>query len=433
MENIKKISFWSAVLISVNIIVGAGIFFNPTEIAQTAGSFGFLGWGLVGIILFPIIWSLSQAAHIFPGEGGFFAYCSTGINRTAGFCALWAYILGYAGTAGFFCLRLKGLCVSQAGMTCVAEHPILVNLLLITIFSLLNLINAAIVSRLQSGAALIKLIPLFFVIAIFGFYYGPHVVFPAGGLSTLGLTIPMAIFGFFGFEACCCMGHLIEGGPKKASQAILMAFFSTVVLYTLYHLGLTYIMGTENLITQGSVNFPQFLGFAPALTALFQGLIVFFILFSVCNAFYGTVSLNINNLFSLTHMRLLPGNTLLTKTNTAGRPYIIVGLHATALFALTLLVNDINVMCVLTCMGVSTAFFLTLVALFLTYKKRNDYLNLAITCVSFCSYATIMYFGWMTAGATHLERLLHISPMIIGMIIGYALYAIQTRSKKLLN
>ena len=429
MESAKKISFWSAVLISVNIIVGAGIFFNPTNIAKTASSLGFLSWGLIGIILFPIIWSLSQAAYIFPGEGGFFAYCSTGINKTAGFFALWAHILGYAGTAGFFCMRLEELCVAQAGMTWIAEHTIIVNLLLITIFSALNLINAAIVARLQSAAALVKLIPLFFVIAIFGFYYGPHVSFCTQNLSSLGLTVPMAIFGFFGFEACCCMGHLIEGGPKKASQAILMAFFSTVILYTLYHLGLTYIMGTENLISQGSVNFPQFLGFAPALTTIFQALIVFFILFSVCNAFYGTASLNINNLFSLASMKLLPGQAYLTRTNTAGRPYIIVGLHAIALFVLTLLVSDINVMCVLTCMGVSTAFFLTLVALFLTYKKRSDYINLAITCVSFCSYAAIMYFGWMTAGATHFERLINISPMIVGMIIGCVLYAIQTKSK----
>ncbi|MFA6527715.1 MAG: amino acid permease [Candidatus Babeliales bacterium] len=433
MESAKKISFWSAVLISVNIIVGAGIFFNPTNIAQVAGSYGFLSWGLIGLILFPIVWSLSQAAHIFPGEGGFFAYCSKGINRTAGFVALWAYILGYAGTAGFFCMRLKELCVSQMGMLWAAEHPIIVNLLLIALFSALNLINAAIVSRLQSAAALIKLIPLFFVIGVFAFYFGPHVVFTADGLSNLGLTVPMAIFGFFGFEACCCMGHLIEGGPKKASKAILVAFFSTVILYMLYHLGLTYIMGTENLASMGSVNFPQFLGFGSALTVVLQALIVFFVLFSVCNAFYGTASLNISNLSSLADMKLLPGRALLTKTNTAGRPYIIVGLHSIALFVLTLLVNDINVMCVMTCMGVSTAFFLTLVALLLTYKKRNDYLNLAITCISFCSYAAIMYFGWMKAGATNVDRLTNLAPIIVGMIIGFALYTFQTRSKKLAN
>lgn len=427
MESCRKISFWSAVLISVNIIVGAGIFFNPTNITKIAGSLGFLSWGLIAIILAPIIISLSQAASIFPGEGGFFAYCSTGINRAAGFCALWAYILGYAGTAGFFCMRLKELCVGQAGMVWVEQHPIFVSALLIVLFSALNLLNATLVNKLQSTAALIKLIPLFVVVTIFGFYYGPHVTFSAASLSTLGLTVPMAIFGFFGFEACCCMGHLIEGGPKKASQAILVAFFSTVGIYMLYHLGLTYIMGTEQLALSGSVNFPQFLGFNHTITTILQTLIVGFILFSVCNAFYGTVSLNVANLFSLSNMKLLPGSVILSKTNSVGRPYIIIALHALALFTLTLLAPNIDVMCVITCMGVATAFFLTLIALFLTFKRRRDYLNMALTMVSFCSYGAIMYFGWMTAGATQVERFFNVLPVIIGMIIGICLYVWQSQ------
>ena len=90
-----KISFWAAVLMNMNIMIGVGIYFLPQMMAKTAGNFSFLGWVLSSILVFPVIWNVALASRMFPGEGGFFRYCKSGLGETVGFVAIWTYLLGF--------------------------------------------------------------------------------------------------------------------------------------------------------------------------------------------------------------------------------------------------------------------------------------------------------------------------------------------------
>jgi len=420
-----KISFWSAVLMSINIIVGAGIYFNPGPMAAIAGSLSFLGWALVGLVLYPVIWSLSQAAQLFPGEGGFYNYCKTAISPSAGFIANWAYVLGYTGTAGVYCLVLKDLLVKQVGLTIISEYPVLANIILITIFSLLNLLRVEMIAKLQSSSAIIKTIPLLFVIAVCAFYWGPQVTFSASDICNLGYTMPIVIFGFFGFETCCSMGDMIEGGARQAGRVIVTAFFISMIMYTLFHLGLMYIMGVENLATLGPVAFPQFLGFSPAVTNIMQIMVTFFIIFSVFNAFYGVSSMNISNIFSLAKKNFLFGSSALSKTNSNNRPPVSVLVYGLFLFTLVTLIPSTLVMVALVSLGVCTAFAMTVIALIITYCKNKDYARTLMAVIALASCAVLLYFGWMNMGNDNMARVINAAPVLIGMVVGFAMYKMQ--------
>lgn len=134
MSGHGKIGFWPAVLMNINIIVGAGILFSPAPMAALAGSVSFLAWALVGLLVFPVIWSIAQAPRAFPGEGGFYNYCTKGINPTAGFVAQWAYLLGYLGTATTMLIVIREAlvnklgCVLLASIHCSLTHCLLVSL-----------------------------------------------------------------------------------------------------------------------------------------------------------------------------------------------------------------------------------------------------------------------------------------------------------------
>jgi amino acid transporter len=141
MSKQEKIGFWSAVLMNINIIVGAGILFAPGPMARLAGSVSFLSWLFVGMLVFPIIWCIAQAPRLFPGEGGFYNYCSKGINPTAGFIAQWVYLIGYIGTAMVMLIVIKDVLAHNLHVPVVAEHPLLVNAALITIFSLFKVVQ----------------------------------------------------------------------------------------------------------------------------------------------------------------------------------------------------------------------------------------------------------------------------------------------------
>ena len=62
MEEKGKISLFAAVLISMNIMIGAGIFMNPQPMAIIGGTFSFLGWVFAAGLLFPVIWGVDRAS-----------------------------------------------------------------------------------------------------------------------------------------------------------------------------------------------------------------------------------------------------------------------------------------------------------------------------------------------------------------------------------
>lgn len=417
-----KISFWSAVLMSINIIVGAGILFYPKEMALVSGSMSFLGWPLVGLLMFPVIWSIAQASKIFPGEGGFYNYCSTGINPTAGFIAHWFYLLGYMGSAATTTTVLRENLISQAGLSFCAQHPLIFNAIAIAIFSLLNLMSITLISKTQSIATLAKMLPLFFVILILPFYWNPTITYAVSDLSNLGLAIPFAIFGYWGFEACCSLGHLLEGGPSQVGKVILTAFFVTVTLYTLFHLGIMNIMGLNGLIAQGPIGFPQFMGLGASLTSFLGVGIAGAMILSFANSVFGISLGNITNLHMIAQKRLMIGAQALNPVNQFGRPTIAIIVHAIMLWTLLYLIPGLVTLTAITNIGVTTAFVLTLVALFLTYLKTKNHGQLAITILAFASCGMLVYFSWISISPNVMDRFLYIMPLLIGGLVGFVMY-----------
>lgn len=425
MQAQGKISFWSAVLMSINIIVGAGILFYPKNMAAAAGSLSFLGWPLVGLMLFPIILCIVQATQIFPGEGGFYNYCASGINQTAGFIAQWAYLLGYIGTAATMTTVLRENLISQTGFVFAIQHPFIFNALVIAFFSVLNLMSIQLISKIQSITTLIKMIPLFLVIVVMAFYWNSSITYATSDLSGLGLTIPFAIFGYWGFEACCSLGHLLEGGPRQVGKVILTAFFITVTLYTLFHLGVIHIMGVSALTARGPIAFPEFMGLSPQVASIIATGITWAMLLSFANSIFGVSLGNITIMYLLAQRKLIAGSHMLSTTNRFHQPSFAALVHGIVVWSMLCIVSQINGLTALTNLGVSTAFVFTLVALLLTNYKQKNYPQIIVTILGFMSFAILVYYSWISISPDYLERFVCIAPLAIGMVIGFALYKIQ--------
>jgi amino acid transporter len=422
MQTHDKIPFWIAVLMSINIIEGAGIFFTPGGTAAVAGSISFLIWPLVALLIFPIVWGVAQTARAFPGEGGFYYYCSTGINRTAGFIAQWAYLVGYVGTAGTLVVVLRDGLISQFGLTAVAQHPYLFMGAVIAFFSVLNLFSLSLISKIQSFGTLLKAFPLLFVAGILVFYWNPTLTYSLSNVMNMGDAVPSAMFGLIGFEACCGLGHFLKGGPAQVSKVILTAFFCVVAMYTLFHLGVTQIMGPENLAMFGAPLFPKFMGLSAGLTSLTLILITFCIYFSYCNTIFGISLTNITNLYTIASRKMIPGEAQLTKLNRFDRPVIVTLIHGIVLWLLLMLVSERQILIAFTNFGVVTAFVLALVALVGHQLKHKSYVALLATIIGLGSCAAILYFSWVSMSPSIMMRALYLLPFVAIMIAGVVMY-----------
>jgi Amino acid transporters len=416
----NKISFCAAVLMSINIMVGAGIFVAVGPMTEIAGNLSFLGWSLTGLLLFPIILGLSKASHIFSGEGGFYHYCSSGISPLVGVIAHWVYIFGYMGAAASLSTVLRNGLSELSGNVFIENYPFVFNLALVSFYTLINLISVGKISKLQSVGTLLKITPIVGVIFLMAFYYTPDLEFNLSGLNNISMTFSTAIFAYMGFEACCSIGGILRDGPQKVGSVVLTAFFVTMSLYTLFHLGLLYIMGGENLATYGALGFPYFLGLSPTVGAAVQIGVSFAILFSWANSILSMSLGNITNIYTLAKNRLILAGQFLSKVNSHQRPVYIALVYGIALFVYITVVKDVEVLFALTNLCVGIAISLTMVAVFLTLLRQKKYQQLVIPFLSFGSCAVWIYYSCLK-----IPNVFYVVPLAIGLIIGVVMFEIQ--------
>lgn len=419
-----KISFFAAVLMSINIMVGAGILYAVGSMTAATGSIGFMSWPLVGLLLFPVVYGISKAAQLFPGAGGFYHYCATGISPLAGFIAQWGFFLGYLGTAASLATVLREGIAKNAGLPSIQEYAIIFNAVLVALYVLINLIPVDKLTRIQSIGTLLKITPIMVAITLLGFYFDINLTFDVTQLSTMGMTVSTVLFSFWGFETCCSIGGLLKDGPKRVGSVILVGFFSTLALYFFFHLGVLYIMGAENLATYGAIEFPRFLGLSPALQLILQVGISCAILFSWANSILGVSLANISNLSTLAEKKLFLGCSSLTELNRYKRPHYAAFVYGLIFFALITCIHDIEVLFSITSLGILTAMSLTLVAVLRKQYQLGNTAQVLISALSCASCGILIYYS-----AIKLPSILYAMPLLGGMAIGLLLYKLQANKQ----
>jgi APA family basic amino acid/polyamine antiporter len=417
-----KISFFAAVLMSINIMVGAGILYAVGPMTALGGSISFMGWPLIGLLLFPVVWSIARAAQLYPGEGGFYHYCSKGISPLAGFIAQWGFFLGYMGTASSLATVLREGIIKNSGIQFFHDYPFVFNVLMVGFFVLINLIPVEKLSRIQSIGTLLKITPIVMAIALLTIYFNRDLTFELSSLQNLGLTVSTVLFSYWGFETCCSIGGLLKDGPQKVTSVILVSFFITVALYFLFHLGVLYIMGTENLATYGAIEFPRFLGVSPMLQSVLQIGISCAILLSWANSVLGVSLANITNLNSLASRKLLLGHEALTVVNRYQRPYFSALAYGIAFLALITFIRDVDVLFSLTGLGILTALSLTLVAVFKAHWKQRMIPQIIFSLIAFVCCSILIFYT-----VTKLPNFWYATPLLGGMALGLILYKLQAR------
>lgn len=420
-----KISFFAAVLMSINIMVGAGILYAVGPMTATASSISFLGWPLIGLLLLPVVLGISKAAQLFPGEGGFYNYCAKGISPMAGFIAQWGFFLGYMGTASSLATVLRDGIIKNSGSELLQNFPIIFNAVLVSLYVLINLIPVEKLSRIQSIGTLLKITPIILAIALLGFYFNTSLHFDFSQLSNIGMTVSTVLFSFWGFETCCSIGGLLKDGPQKVSTVILVGFFSTMALYFFFHLGVLYIMGADNLAAYGAIEFPRFLGLTPALQAVLQFGITCAILFSWANSILGVSLANITNLNSLAQKKLFLGHQALTSLNRHQRPHFAAVAFGVVFFALITFIHDIDILFSLTSLGILTAMSLTLIAVLRKQWQEKNVSQILQALLSCASCGVLIYYS-----AVKLPSILYAAPLVAGLAIGLVMYKLQAAKQE---
>ena len=154
----------------------------------------------------------------------------------------------------------------------------------------------------------------------------------------------MAIFGFFGFEYCCSISHLVEDSEKNAPRAILIGFFATALIYTLFHFGLLNLMGAKDLNIFTASRYSEFITLPiPYLKTLLNFIIPLASAITLFAAANGLMNANAVMLHSMGEERLFHFSDLLTKMTSWYRPWFTILLQGVLVFLLITFLPSIKI------------------------------------------------------------------------------------------
>ncbi len=319
----KKYGLFTAITMIAGIVIGSGIFFKSDNILYWTngnviqGVFAFLIAATA--IVFGSL-AISQLATLTDKPGGIITYAEEFCTMPVGCAFGWFHSFAYLPSLNAVVAYVAGVyCCTLFSIDSTLENQTLIGFLFVAVLYLCNALSAKLGGYIQNGATVIKLIPLFFI-AIAGLIKGnpaESIAFHTTGTGTSGLMsaiIPI-IFSFDGWSVSTSICHEIKNSKKNLPLALVFSPILILIVYILYFVGISALVGPENVIAMGDshVNFAANLLLGP----IGAKVLLIFIIISVLGTVNGLTLGAIRLPYALGLRNMVPGSKMLKKESEA--------------------------------------------------------------------------------------------------------------------
>jgi APA family basic amino acid/polyamine antiporter len=234
----KDISRLGFAAMSLNGVIGAGIFALPAVAAAAAGMLSPWLFLLCGLLIMSVVLAFARAASYFSNTGGPLVYVGHAFGPFAGFQAGWLFSLSrITATAAntnllvtylaWFWQPLEGGAARQAAIT-----------LVLLALTALNVIGVKRSVLAMFALTLLKLIPLSLLVVLGLTRVNPD-IFAVTGLPALqnpGETILLLLYAYVGFEGAVVPAGEARNPRRDIPRALVHSVFAVSVLYLLIQL-----------------------------------------------------------------------------------------------------------------------------------------------------------------------------------------------------
>jgi amino acid transporter len=325
-----------AILICINSMIGAGLFINAKPLTIIAGPYGFMGYVMGAVILFPLILCIAELARLHPVAGGLYVYSKTYVGSWAGFFSGWSYFVGK--TISGTLLMHKFVEFLQPQIPVLAPFPtIALDFFMIFLVVALNSAGVSVGGRVQYFFTFLKAIPILFTfLASIFFFDAANFAYNAQFVEMVR-TLPIALFALLGFEVICSIGNMIENPEKNIKKVIITSFLIVACVDITFQLVMAGTLGME-LKDIGQpiliLGLKAFSGY-PVLASIINGA-VFTAIIGAC---FSILTSNCWNLHTIAKHGHLPGAKFLTRTR-ANVPWVSLMIEAGLGCAMLMITSD---------------------------------------------------------------------------------------------
>lgn len=239
----KKLGFWSIVLLAINSIIGSGIFLSPGAVISKAGKYTILIYCIAALFAAVLAITFAAAAKYVNKSGAAYAYATAAFGKNIGF---------YVGITRFIAASIAwGVIVTAVVKTAIAIFGgdntnfwtitiglfvlmfilLLINVRGNRVFSFFN--NLSTIGKL---AALVTTIVAGFIIVITtgkSRFIEIHQLVDTSSfnMSVLVMSVIAAFYAFVGFESVASGSEDMKAPEKNLPRAIPLAILIIAIIY----------------------------------------------------------------------------------------------------------------------------------------------------------------------------------------------------------
>ena len=247
------LSVWGATMITVGIVIGAGIFQTPSLVANIAGSGSVMmaAWVLGGVLSLIGALTYAELASTYPSAGGDYTFLTRAYGKNVSFLFAWARSLiictGSIALIGFilgdYLTRLWSL-----GPQSSAIYAGIATLVL----TAMNLVGLRESVRMQSVLTVLEIVGVLLV-AFAGAWVGMQgseaIASPAsgGGLGALGLAMVFVLLTYGGWNDAAYISAEVRGGPRAMLRTLVLSIAIITTVYVIFVAAIWFGLGFEGL------------------------------------------------------------------------------------------------------------------------------------------------------------------------------------------
>jgi len=252
MAELKKVlSFRAILLITVNSIMGTGIFFLPAVGARVGGPASLLAWIALSLLCIYIAMCFGELTSMYPKSGGIYEFCKHAYGRFFSFLIGWTtFIAGNVTIAMLVVGAIQYLLPVKAPLLTI---PVcLVFILMFNYIAFRGMKTSAVMLIAFAFITLLAVLGL----AIPGLFrmdlanFTPFMVFPA---TSIFVTIFMISETFFGWETATFLAEETKDGAKVMPKALI---WGTVIIAVICLISVVASLGVINWQTFGQSSAP---------------------------------------------------------------------------------------------------------------------------------------------------------------------------------
>jgi amino acid transporter len=230
---VRGIRRWDLVAITINGIIGAGIFGLPSKVYSLIGTYSLIAFVVCALVVALIILCFAEVSSRFDETGGPYLYAREAFQPAVAFEIGWltwlVRVTAFAANCNLLINYLSFFWVSVTNPFWRASIIVLV-VVVLAVINLLGIRQAAIVSNVFTVG---KLVPIILFVAAGLFFINPssYALGPTPATGAFSQSVLLLVYAFTGFEMATIPGGEIRNPRKSLPRALLIALLVVATLY----------------------------------------------------------------------------------------------------------------------------------------------------------------------------------------------------------